>query len=264
MGWASVINDIKNVKIQGATNIAIQGLELLVSYPAEFVKIKSALLKARPTEPMLRNLIKEAEANQDDLAAWWTVRKHVLLIELDSVSSNAVKLVEGVVVTHCHSGSVTHSLIKAHKSGKDFRVFCSETRPLYQGRLTATELVKAGVDTTLVVDSHIALFLKHCSAVFIGCDSFTKNGFLNKVGSLMICTLARLYCKPVFVVTHSLKFSDKLDSVEQRLGKEVWDSAPRKLKIDNPAFDFVPKNLVTKVITENGSFSFDELLGWLR
>ncbi len=72
------------------------------------------------------------------------------------------------VLTHCHSSGVTRTIIRAKEQGKEFRVIQTETRPKYQGRITAYELVEAGIDTTMIVDSAARHYMKEIDFVLVG------------------------------------------------------------------------------------------------
>jgi len=76
--------------------------------------------------------------------------------------------------------------------------------------------------------------------------------------------IAKIEKIPVYVIADSWKYSRKGVPVEQRNLNEVWDKAPKKIKIKNPAFEFVPKKYITKIISEFGTLSYDEFLRKVR
>ena len=168
------------------------------------------------------------------------------------------------IFTHCHSTNVSKALIYAHKKGKKFQVFNTETRPLYQGRKTAKELSKAGIKVTMFTDSALATAMEKESKkdrefvtkVFIGADALLKQGIINKIGSRTISEFAKMNKIPVYVVADSWKFTEKKVPIEQRKLNEVWDKAPRNIKIKNPAFEFVPEKYITKIISEFGVMKY--------
>jgi translation initiation factor 2B subunit (eIF-2B alpha/beta/delta family) len=86
-------------------------------------------------------------------------------------------------MTHCHSGSVVQTLVTAWNQGKKIHVYNTETRPLFQGRRTSTELVKAGVPNTMIVDDSAPFFVDNLyeseidiDTVIIGCDAIKMDG----------------------------------------------------------------------------------------
>jgi len=246
-----IIKDIKSVKIQGATNIAKASLTAYSLFPTGVSKKK--LLSARPTEPMMEKVLELAEKTKD-------YKKIMLHFEeaQDRINKKVSGLIKNndVIFTHCHSTNVIKSLIYARKHKKKFEVYNTETRPLFQGRKTARELRKAGIKVTIFVDSAVGIALskeqgtKKVSRVFLGADAITKKGVINKVGSETVAKLARQEKIPVYIVGDSWKFTDKKIPTEQRELDEVWDRAPKGIRIKNPSFEFVDKKYITRIITE--------------
>jgi translation initiation factor 2B subunit (eIF-2B alpha/beta/delta family) len=165
------------------------------------------------------------------------------------------------IMTHCHSGSVVKTLVEAHKSGKNIQVYNTETRPLYQGRRTSQDLVKAGVPDIMITDDAAPFFVDnlyesdtHMDMVIIGSDAIKSDGSVyNKVGSFSIALAARHSKVPVYVVGSLFKVdTDNTVKIEQRSGQELWADAPKGLKIINYAFDLVPAKFITGIITQYG------------
>lgn len=157
-------------------------------------------------------------------------------------------------MTHCHSGSVIKILVEAHKQGKKIQVFNTETRPLYQGRKTSADLVKAGVPDTMITDDAAPFFVDNVyesdtdiDMVIIGSDAIRIGGEIyNKVGSFAIALAAWHSKIPVYVVGSLLKVDmENTVKIEQRSGKELRPDAPKGLKIINYAFDMVPAKMIT-------------------
>jgi translation initiation factor 2B subunit (eIF-2B alpha/beta/delta family) len=171
-----------------------------------------------------------------------------------------------VIFTHCHSTNVSKALIYAHKRGKKFEVYTTETRPLYQGRKTASELRKAGIKVTMFVDSSIGIALsqkqgfKKVNRILIGADALLKDGIINKVGSELIARVAKEEEIPFFIVADSWKFTKKKVPIEQRDLNEVWNKAPKNIKIRNPTFEFVNKKYIKGIVTELGFMTYDKFL----
>ena len=91
---------------------------------------------------------------------------------------------------------------------------------------------------------------KKVDKVFLGADAILKNGIINKIGSETIAKLAKIEKIPVYIIADSWKFTNKKVPQEQRELNEVWDNAPKNIKIKNPAFEFVKKKYITRVVTE--------------
>ena len=258
--FEKILSDIKNLKIQGARNIAKAALYAYSIYPEKDARQK--LISARPTEPMLFNVMERIE-NQ-------SYKK--ILFHFDHAQEKINHIVmktiknRDVIFTHCHSTNVINALIHAKKSGKNFEVYNTETRPMFQGRKTANELRKAGIKVTMFVDSALGIALskeqgtKKADKIFIGADALLKKGIVNKVGSGIIAKIARMEKIPVFIIADSWKYTPDKLKLEQRNLNEIWSNVPKNIRIKNPAFEFVPKKYITKIISELGILSYDKFL----
>ncbi|MFW5846645.1 MAG: translation initiation factor eIF-2B [Nanoarchaeota archaeon] len=260
--FKKITRDIKKVKIQGARNIALAALKAYFLFPNK--KSRKKLLSLRPTEPMLENVLDLAEKgyNQKQILSHFNFSQ-------DKINSSVFKLIKNkeIIFTHCHSTNVVNSLIYTKKKGKNFQVYNTETRPLYQGRKTAKELEKAGIQVTQFVDSAVGIALsneqgtKSVDKVFLGADALTDKGIINKVGSETISIIAKENKIPVYIIADSWKYSHKQDiPLENRKLNEVWDKAPKKIKIKNPSFEFVSKKYIKGIITEFGLMKYDNFL----
>jgi len=283
-----IARDIKDLRIQGASNIARAGLRAL-DYVAKNSKAKNKkaftkelyeainkLIASRETEPMLKNVLKYVfyklkEISGDNykqeikrIIRGLRGRTQEAKESVFEIGSNIVKRGD-VVLTHCHSSNVMGILKKA----KPKHVFCTETRPRFQGRLTAKELVSDGINTTMIVDSAVVDYIKEVDKVLLGCDMITPNSVVNKVGSRLIGLLCEKYDIPLYICSTSFKFDPasvigKGVGIEERSPSEVWRNPPRKLKILNPAFDSIDYDNITSFINELGLFSPDSLFISLR
>jgi ribose 1,5-bisphosphate isomerase len=170
------------------------------------------------------------------------------------------------VFTHCHSSAVTETLIRAHESGKRFRVIQTETRPKYQGRITARELVEAGIDTTMIVDSAARHFMKEIDFVLVGSDAVTSEGnVINKIGTSQVALAAQEARIPFYVLSTLLKFDPvtihgEFEAIEERGVQEIWEEPPEGLKLRNPAFDVTRRDYIHGIITEEGIISPHSIL----
>lgn len=261
--FEKIIQDIEEVKIQGARNIAQQAIIAYTLIPTKVSKKK--LLSLRPTEPMLRNVLTLVDNYSIEKILEHFDNSH------ETIKQNSIQLIHDgdLIFTHCHSSSVVESLINAKKQyKKSFSVYNTETRPLFQGRKTANELKKAGIKTTMFVDSAINVALskeqntKKPDKVFLGADALLKKGIVNKIGSEIVCKTAKENNIPVYIFADSWKFSKTSVQLEQRSWKEVWKSHKKttNLRIENPAFEFVPKKYITGIVSELGVMGYDQFL----
>jgi len=256
-----IIKNIKEIKIQGAKNIAKAALKAYSLDPSK--RTIKRLLSTRPTEPMMQNVLNLAEQEMP----LKQIRLHFSLAQQE-INKAVFKLIKSnnVIFTHCHSTNVIHALVYSKKKAKKFEVYNSETRPLFQGRKTAKDLKKAKIKVTMFIDSAMNVALskelgtKKVSKVFIGADALIKQGVINKIGSETLAILAKKHKIPFYVVADSWKFSNHKIPIENRKLNEVWDKAPKKIKIKNPAFEFVPKKYLAGIITEYGLLSYEQFL----
>jgi ribose 1,5-bisphosphate isomerase len=255
-----ILNNIKKIKIQGATNVAKKALDAYSLFPGKSSKRK--LLDSRPTEPMMGKVL-----NMADEKSHKEIINHFNLSQ-DKINKNIFGLIRNndVIFTHCHSTNVLNALIFSKKHGKKFEVYNTETRPLFQGRKTAKELKKAKIKVTMFVDSAIGIALskqkgeKKVTKVFLGADALLKQGVINKIGSEVITNIAKDNKIPVYIIADSWKYSSKKIPLENRKLNEIWDKAPKNIRIKNPAFEFVPKKYITKIISEFGVLSYEKFL----
>jgi ribose 1,5-bisphosphate isomerase len=248
-----IVSDIKEMKIRGAERIAKAGIKAwMIAKDKE--KITKELIKTRPTEPMLRNVLKY-------LNKFGEPEKLLKKLEEDEekIATFGSRYITNhdVIYTHCNSSTVEAILIKAKEEGKKFVVNATETRPLFQGRTTALHLSQKGIKVKLFVDSAAKFAIREASKMLIGCDCIEVDGIVNKVGSSLMVDVANRYDVPVYVATHSLKF-DPLEvfgykeEIEERSYKEVWEKKPRNVEIKNIVFERVKFDNISALITELG------------
>src|SRR3989344_2556791 len=236
-----ICDEIKNLEIQGAVNVARKGLEAYSLKP-ERESIRK-LLSLRPTEPMLRNVL--------DYAERFSVKDTYSLIDkhFEKIIFYGKKFIKHKrkIFTHCHSSTVVDVL----KLNKRLHVFNTETRPLFQGRKTAEELSKAGIDVINIVDSAALEYIQKSDAVILGADAILDNGnVINKIGSGMYAEIAYLHKKPVYIIADSLKYSERAVKIEHRIPEEIWNEDLKNLRVDNPAFSIITKKYITKIISD--------------
>ncbi len=279
-----ICKDIKALKIQGAHRVAREGFRAFIiemcslktkntkvfkEHAKKSIKTISTL---RATSPMLDNYLEDCfdsinylikqKKPIDLIQSYLTIRLEEVLDELENnrdklavFGSDLIKNGD-IILTHCHSTSVTNSLILAKKQKKKFKVYNTESRPKYQGHKTAKELAKHKIDITMSVDSNVGNLINKVNKVFIGADAVDKNGNLaNKIGSKMISELAKNRKKVnIYSFTELYKYDKrKKIEIEQRDPKEVADPKEFKgVKILNPAFDIIPNSDLNGIVTEVG------------
>jgi methylthioribose-1-phosphate isomerase len=178
------------------------------------------------------------------------------------------------ILTHCNAGALATSrygtalapVYVARERGLRVKVFAGETRPLLQGaRLTAYELLRAGIDVTLITDGMAAAVMAKgwIDACVVGCDRVAANGdAANKIGTYGLALLAKAHGIPFYVAcplsTIDLATPGGGDiAIEERGREEVAavlgkPTAPPGVKVYNPAFDVTPHALISGIVTEKG------------
>ncbi|HEY0827967.1 MAG TPA: S-methyl-5-thioribose-1-phosphate isomerase [Bacilli bacterium] len=178
------------------------------------------------------------------------------------------------VLTHCNAGSLATArygtalapLYLAKEQGMQLKVFADETRPVLQGsRLTAFELQQAGIDVTLICDNMAGMVMSKgwIHNVIVGTDRVAANGDVaNKIGTYSVAVLAKAHGIPFYVAcplsTIDLNTpTGEQIPIEERQEEEITQSygkrtAPKGIKVYNPAFDITPNEYVSAIITERG------------
>jgi methylthioribose-1-phosphate isomerase len=229
------------------------------------MKAKARSLAGRPVEDALRGLLAEALAVQEEDRE---VCRAMGRAGQEFLPDPAT------VLTHCNAGGLATAdygtalgvLYAAKEAGKVVSAFVDETRPLLQGaRLTAWELVQAGIPATVICDSMAAVVLREAGvdAVIVGADRIARNGDVaNKIGTYGLSILAKAHAVPFYVAAPVSTFDLTLASgedipIEERNGDEITrpfgcSIAPDGADAFNPAFDVTPAENVTAIVTEKG------------
>ena len=181
---------------------------------------------------------------------------------------------DATVLTHCNAGALATAgygtalgvIRGAVEQGKRVRVLADETRPFLQGaRLTAWELLRDGIETTVITDNMAGAIMRtgHIDLVVVGADRIAANGdTANKIGTYTVAVLAREHTIPFYVAaplsTIDLNTPDGAHiPIEERNAREVTHVGGRQLTpegalIRNPAFDITPHQFIAGIITERG------------
>lgn len=279
--------DIKSLKIQGATAVAKAvvlslnkfGIEIkenkIGEWQKQVRKAADCLLSARPTEPMAQNGVKIIFFGLRNIKPQNVMQAKKCLKEISAEFLAVLNKAAGLIVkngqeviknndnifTHCHSWLVEQILIQAKKNKIIFKVFNTETRPLFQGRITSKKMIQAKIPITMVADSSAGFLISHYSGkklemdkIILGADAILSDGsVINKIGSFGIGVIAHEEKVPLYIAAPLLKFHNKSwIKIEKRSSKEIWSQAPKKLKVINFAFDKIPAEYITGIICETG------------
>ena len=292
---------IRALKVRGAPAIGVAaafGLYLAAKeiqtendeeFFARFRAARDYLNSSRPTAVNLSwALDRMMAAALAERAAGIASVKRRLLAEARAIQAEDIEICQRIgeyglsllksgagIITHCNAGKLaagrdgtaTAPIYLGQKRGYGFHVFCDETRPLLQGaRLTAFELMSAGIDVTLIGDGMAASVMRNgwAKAVITGCDRVAANGdAANKIGTLPLAIAAKRFGIPFYICAPSSTIDmdtprGKEIEIEQRAPEELTEMwyekrmAPENVKVFNPAFDVTDADLITAIITERG------------
>src|SRR5579859_7027523 len=298
--YQEVAAAIRNMVVRGAPAIGVaaaMGIALGVKQSAaqdiatlrtEFGQICRTMGETRPTAVNLFWAIRRMQQTFEAVAAQGVHQVRVNLVEeaqrmlVEDIAANqamgrhgaTLMPSSGGVLTHCNAGALATcgygtalGVIRAAiDSGKKLHVFADETRPFLQGsRLTAWELMKDGIQTTVIADNMAGAMMLQgkIKAVVVGADRIAANGDVaNKIGTYSVAVLAREHEIPFYVaapwstVDMNTPTGEQIP-IEQRSHKEVTHHAgkqvaPDGVLVENPAFDVTPNRYVTAIITERG------------
>ncbi|MGC9516599.1 MAG: S-methyl-5-thioribose-1-phosphate isomerase [Methanomicrobiales archaeon] len=274
--YKDVIKAIKTMVVRGAPAIGVAaafGMALAYLNGEDLEKVAEEIKESRPTAVNLFwavDRVLSAESPVDE-----AIKIYNEDVETNkSIGRYGSKIIEDgdTILTHCNAGALAcvdygtalGVIRAAFNQGKNIRVFCDETRPLCQGaRLSVWEMQQEKIPVKLIVDSAAGYMMQKgkVDKVVIGADRVAKGGVANKIGSLMVALAAKRFNIPFYVAapksTFDLENSIYDVEIEERNPDEVLyfgecRVAPAKTEINNPAFDIVPSDLITGIITEEG------------
>ncbi|HEY1939085.1 MAG TPA: S-methyl-5-thioribose-1-phosphate isomerase [Candidatus Angelobacter sp.] len=298
--WQEVATAIRDMVVRGAPAIGVaaaMGLALgvkqstasdVATLRSEFGQMCRTMGETRPTAVNLFAGIRRMQQKFEAVASQGVHTVKITLVEeaqqmlLEDIAANeamgrhgaTLMPSSGGVLTHCNAGALATCgygtalgvIRSAVQSGKQIHVFADETRPFLQGsRLTAWELMKDGIPTTLIADSMAGAMMRlgKIKAVVVGADRIAANGDVaNKIGTYSVAVLAKEHAIPFYVAAPWTTVDMKMPHgdgipIEQRSSREVTHHAgkqvaPDGVLVENPAFDVTPSKYITAIITERG------------
>lgn len=295
-----MIKAIKDLAIRGAPAIGIAGVFAATLAAMEHEKLPRDDFRKK----LLISMEEISESRPTAVNLSWGIEKAKKLIENNSEADNGeiIKILhnlsqeileedivmcktmgrhgaellpeECTIITHCNAGGLATGgygtalgvMFAAHETGKKLHVYADETRPLLQGaRLTTWELMKAGIDVTLITDNMAAHLMKQgvVDCCITGADRIASNGDVaNKIGTYGLAVSAEKHGVPFYVAAPYSTLDSSIESgaeipIEERDPSEVTEfrgcrTAPHNVKTWTPAFDVTPNYMVSAIITEKG------------
>ncbi|MFW9830575.1 MAG: ribose 1,5-bisphosphate isomerase [Candidatus Thorarchaeota archaeon] len=286
----AIAEDIRSMRIRGAGRIARAAAKGLIIATVEskarqirpllqdVAQAAQLLYETRPSAVSLPNALRYyytrllQKAEETKSIAGLKEKGQEIGNNFIEMSNNAVKIIGqigsrlivngDIIFTYCNSATAFGVLKTAHSMGKEFTVYVPETRPKYQGHITATWLDKAGISCSLITDNATRHLISHADKVFVGADSVTANGaVVNKIGTSFVALAADEARVDFFVAAESYKFSPatmtgELIEIEERAVTEVVSNETlsnwTNVSVRNPAFDVTPAEYIDAIITEQG------------
>lgn len=274
--YQDVILAIKTMIVRGAPAIGVAAAfgVALADLAGEDLELAAQEIKnARPTAVNLFWAIDRVMASDSPLKE--AKKMYNEDIETNkAIGKHGASIIDenDTILTHCNAGALAcvdygtalGVIRAAHEDGKNINVICDETRPLGQGaRLSVWEMQEEGIPVKLIVDSAAGYLMQQgqIDKVVIGADRIAKGGVANKIGSLMVALAAKRFNIPFYVAAPMSTFDKEISiydvKIEERSSEEVLyygqcRITSEKTEVRNPAFDIVPSDLITGIITENG------------
>lgn len=255
-------------------------------YSQSFIKICDEIAQARPTarnlfwalermKKCLAGVSKKQNPTRELVSEARRICAEDIEINKEIGRQGSVLLTAGDnVLTHCNAGALACAgfgtalgvIRTAHAQGKKLHIYVDETRPVLQGaRLTAWEMQKEKIPSTLITDNMAGFLMQQgkIDKIIVGADCIALNGdAANKIGTYSLAVLAREHGIPFYIAAPLSTFDFSLKTgaqipIEERPNREVtsWrgvETAPRGMKVYNPAFDVTPAKYITAIITQKG------------
>ncbi len=231
-----------------------------------------ALVRAQPFMAPLTNLaskaISAALANPDRATVSAAEAAEGFISEAEratgDAASRAADLIKNgaVVLTHSRSSTVLGAFTCARSRGTRFDVFATESRPLLEGRTLASELVREGINVSVIADAAAAFVMDRARMVLLGADKVTPECVVNKIGTRMIALAARERGLAVYAIADTSKFINAAEIIsaagERRSAEELWPDAPSQVTVLNYYFEPTPLDYFTGIIAEDGLLLSEE------
>lgn len=300
-----IFNAIKTMIVRGAPAIGIAGAHGVVLGAIENIesddfinKVKNTAQYINSSRPTAVNLhwaineqLKILENNKEKenkeiikLLIENAIRLENEDIEINKkIGENGAKIVPkgATILTHCNAGALATVgwgtalgvIRSAFLKDNTIKVFADETRPRGQGaKLTTYELLRDGINTTLITDNMSAYFMKKkmIDVVITGADRIALNGdSANKIGTYLLAIAAKYHNIPFYIAAPKSTIDPNIKTGEEIVielrDKEEVTTINNKLicaadvNIINPAFDVTPSGLITGIITQDGIFKPNEI-----
>ena len=156
------------------------------------------------------------------------------------------------IITLSRSSTVVEVLKLLHKKNNNLSIIVCESRPQFEGRLTAEEFAKSGIKVLLIADAMMGMQLQEADAAIIGADVILKNGdVVNKAGSKSLALLCKESNRPFYVVSTNSKRSSRVNFKQKEENpNEIWNKKVKHLSTLNIYFEVVEKKYISQIFTD--------------
>jgi len=293
----SLIGEIKNDKVHGASELARQAAKVL-KVAAEWSQADSAeaflleqgevgegLMSVRPAMAPIFNIVNsllnkvagKAEGMDLDSVRRLTVAK------ADEAISDSLRAIAQIaqygseliadgdkIITHSYSSTVVRMLEAAFAKHRGIEVITTRSGAGRTGEVITRELGRYGIPVTFIDDVDVGLYLSTVNKAVVGADRICADGkVVNGVGTYQLALAAERAGIPFYVLCETLKFDPRLRSdevdLEEKEPSEVVDLGrlPPQARVKNPRFDITPLELVNGIVTENGLLAPEEVITYM-
>jgi translation initiation factor 2B subunit (eIF-2B alpha/beta/delta family) len=289
--WRSEVDEIRRDSLHGSHYLADLALVIIEKFIEKklynnrtelfqsYSKLVNALVRAKPLMALIYTRSHQILDFIDNFPKEERNIKAVQKMILDEIqnirteSSDREKslikygarmiLDQHILLTHSSSSVVQKILMQAKRLKKHFRVVCTESRPLFEGRELAIRLAKAGIKTRLIPDADIPRVIKGVNMVMTGVDRVTETSFINKTGSYSAAIIAKELQIPFYIALDTAKILPKRTYPAKYVSvnvQEILDKKINDLTAENYYFEEIPLTYVHKVVCEAGIFETEEFI----
>jgi methylthioribose-1-phosphate isomerase len=278
--YNEVIDAIKTMKVRGAPAIGVSAACAMALAENASENMEKAARDVKAARPTAVNLFWAVDRVMAAVKAGVSAMDEAQKMYQEDMETNRAigrygsEVIDDgdTILTHCNAGALACvdygtalGVVRgARDAGKNIKVICDETRPVLQGaRLSVFEMQQEKIPVRLIVDGAAGHMMQtgKVDKVVIGADRIAKGGVANKIGSLMVALAAKRFNIPFYVAAPKSTFDYENSiydiEIEERDPSEVLyvgkcSLAPEGTEVENPAFDVVPSDLITGIITEKG------------
>ncbi|MFH1195885.1 MAG: hypothetical protein V1720_09220 [bacterium] len=226
-----------------------------IENPLQFIKELKNLF---PTFQAIRSYLNELEknsGNKKELISFIQKKSQKKFESINSIYKSAEKYLKtcSKLLTISNSWTVTEIIKKLYSDKNNLTIFISESRPMFEGRITAANLSVHKIKTELITEARTAVYVQKCDAAIIGADKILEDGsVINKAGSLNIAIACKHYSKPFYVVAREVKriSENSFEEIEQGFD-EIWHGKLSEVVIKNFYFERIPSELISRIFTDS-------------